>query len=70
MSNVNFCALMELVDLYFCFEIIGHFSKPKEEFFNSDDMYPPRSSSSRNDYCGMLSCFLPKCRPCQTLWSK
>lgn len=40
MSNVNFCALMELVDLYFCFEIIGHFSKPKEEFFNSDDMYP------------------------------
>ena len=30
---------MELVDLYFCFEIIGHFSKPKEEFFNSD-MYP------------------------------
>lgn len=40
MSNVNFCALMELVDLNFCFEIIGHFSKPKEEFFNSDDMYP------------------------------
>ena len=40
MSNVNFCALMELVDLYFCFEIIGHFSKRKEEFFNSDDMYP------------------------------
>lgn len=31
---------MELVDLYFCFEIIGHFSKRKEEFFNSDDMYP------------------------------
>lgn len=31
---------MELVDLYFFFEIIGHFSKPKEEFFNSDDMYP------------------------------
>lgn len=31
---------MELVDLYFCFEIIGHFSKLKEEFFNSDDMYP------------------------------
>ena len=30
---------MELVDLYFCFEIIGHFSEPKEEFFNSD-MYP------------------------------
>lgn len=40
MSNVNFCALMELVDLYFCFEIIGHFSKLKEEFFDSDDMYP------------------------------